>query len=259
RETGIANSLNPNLLGIRYIPKVLDEAVLEYKPSKNNASPNARLRLLALLNFFKKENNITNRRIDDSSNLQDYRILKTIARKTHDDMEEEIFKQLKKEKSQLFYLCESNLAQYGFPIQRCQDSWAASLLLFETHKHRSNRSRIKASVYSESSSNSNTNHLSDSQIDAISLREEKLTADYVNLYNGYDSNDTLDDEDLFGREHTPLSPALSPALFPACSSSPPPIPAPTIRKRVISRDEDEDMFDTPPAKPKRTRKTKQKK
>ncbi|KAI9331315.1 hypothetical protein BD770DRAFT_449433, partial [Pilaira anomala] len=161
--------------------------------------------------------------------------------------------------SKYIYKLESNLAQYGFPIQRCQDSWAASVLLFETHKHRSNRSRIKASVYSESSSNSNTNPLSDSQIDAISLREERPTADYVNLYNGYDSNETLDDEDIFGRELTPLSPALSPALFPARSSSPTSIPAPTIRKRVISRDEDEDMFDTPPAKPKRTRKTKQKK
>ena len=127
--------------------------------------------MLALLNFFKKENNVTNLRIDDNLNLQDYRILKTIARKTHDDMQEVIFKQLKKDEkpavlplwsevssdllSKYIYKLENNLAQYGFPVQRCQDSWAASLLLFETHKHRSNRSRTKASVYSKSSSSSN--------------------------------------------------------------------------------------------------------
>lgn len=96
---------------------------------------------------------------------------------------------------------------------------------------------------------------SDTQIDAVSLREERPTADYVNLYNGDDSYESLDDDDLFGRELTPLFPALSLARSP----SPAPLPAPVIRKRVISRDEDEDMFDTPSAKPKRTRKTKQKK
>ncbi|KAI7888270.1 uncharacterized protein EV154DRAFT_484235 [Mucor mucedo] len=90
-------------------------------------------------------------------------ILKTMARKTHDDLTEEILKKLKKNNSQAIlplwsnissemvskyaYIVESNAIQLGFPLRRCESSWAANLLLSETHKFRCNRARNKAIVF----------------------------------------------------------------------------------------------------------------
>ncbi|KAI8060403.1 uncharacterized protein B0P05DRAFT_557999 [Gilbertella persicaria] len=92
-----------------------------------------------------QERNITDLLIDDKANENDYGILRTIAKNTHDEMELELLKALKKnDKATVLPLY--NAATHGFPLQRCQHSWAAGLLLFETHKHRSNRARNKASV-----------------------------------------------------------------------------------------------------------------
>ncbi|KAI8053646.1 uncharacterized protein B0P05DRAFT_641377 [Gilbertella persicaria] len=100
--------------------------------------------------------------IDDKVNENDYGILRTIAKNTHDEMELELLKALKKNDkaavlplwsemssaliAKYTFKLESNAATHGFHLQRFQHSWAAGLLLFETHKHRSNRARNKASV-----------------------------------------------------------------------------------------------------------------
>ncbi|KAG2192346.1 hypothetical protein INT47_003839 [Mucor saturninus] len=105
-QTGVANSLNPNLLGKRDIPKLLEEAS---QASKSTVYPPARPRLLALINYFKKENNICG--------------------------------------SKYAYILENNAFHLGFPLHRCESSWAANLLLSESHKFRCNRARNKAIVF----------------------------------------------------------------------------------------------------------------
>ncbi|KAG2193457.1 hypothetical protein INT47_004679 [Mucor saturninus] len=151
-QTGVPNSLNPNFLGKRDIPKLLEEAS---QASRSTVYPPARPRLLALINYFKKENNICNLDIDDPANTRDYNILKTIARKTHDDLTEEILKKLKKTDSQAIlplssnissevvskyaYILENNAFHLGFPLHRCESSWAANLLLSRTEGTEQNR------------------------------------------------------------------------------------------------------------------------
>ena len=150
-------------MGKRDIPKLLEEASQASNSTKKHVYPPARPRLLALINYLKKENNICNLDIDDPENTRDYNILKTIARKTHDDLTEEILKKLKKNNSQAIlplwsnissevvskyaYILENNAIQLGFPLHRCESSWAANLLLSETHKFRCNRARNKAIVF----------------------------------------------------------------------------------------------------------------
>ncbi|KAI9332558.1 hypothetical protein BD770DRAFT_403129 [Pilaira anomala] len=162
RENGTANPLNPDLLGKRDIPKVLEEVTKAFDSTYPNSYPGPLLRLLGLINHFNKERDVTGLRIDDERNKQEYRILKTVARKIHDDMVDEIYKELKSKNksvvlpvwskvsseitSRYCYKLEKAAAQHGFPLSRCQDSWAARLLLSETHKHRSNRSRNEAAV-----------------------------------------------------------------------------------------------------------------
>lgn len=154
--------MNPDLLGKRDIPKVLEEVTKAFDSTYPNSYPGPLLRLLGLVNHFNKEKNVTGLQIDDKRNRQDYRILKTVARKIHDDMVDEIYKELKNKKksvvlpvwsqvsseitSKYSYRLEKAAAQHGFPLSRCQDSWAARLLLSETHKHRSNRSRSEAAA-----------------------------------------------------------------------------------------------------------------
>ncbi|KAI9332932.1 hypothetical protein BD770DRAFT_403021 [Pilaira anomala] len=139
RENGTANPLNPDLLGKRDIPKVLEEVTKAFDSTYPNSYPGPLLRLLGLINHFNKERDVT------------------VARKIHDDMVDEIYKELKNKNksvvlpvwsqvsseitSRYCYKLEKAAAQHGFPLSRCQDSWAARLLLSETHKHRSNRSR----------------------------------------------------------------------------------------------------------------------
>ncbi|KAI8066964.1 uncharacterized protein B0P05DRAFT_204244 [Gilbertella persicaria] len=162
REGGIAHSLHLKLMGFRDIPRVLEEATKAFGSHGKHRYVTPRLRLLALINLFKKERNITDLLIDDKVNENDYRILRTIANNTHDEMELELLKALKKNDkaavlplwsevssaliAKYTFKLESNAATHGFHLQRCQHSWAAGLLLFKTHKHRSNRTRNKASV-----------------------------------------------------------------------------------------------------------------
>ena len=163
REEGMANALNPDLLGKRDIPKVLKEVSDAFVPTNKTAYPGPQLRLLGLINHFKKEKGITGLLIDDVSNFNDYNILKTVARRIHDEMVDEVFKDLRKENKPVFlplwskvsseivarysFKLEKTASQHGFYLSRCQHSWASLLLLSETHKHRSNRSRGKAAVY----------------------------------------------------------------------------------------------------------------
>lgn len=158
--------MNPNLLGKRDIPKVLDEAAKQHKPTKNNSFPSPRLRLLALINYFQKEKDGTNLQLEDRNNLRHYAILKSLARKIHDDMVEHINKDLRKNKvpgilpvwskvssevlSKYAFMLENYADDHGYQLYRCINSWAATLLLFETHKHRSNRARIRAAVHNNS-------------------------------------------------------------------------------------------------------------
>lgn len=147
-------------MGVRDIPKVLDDVAKAFKPTKANSFPSPHARLLGLIRHFKKEKGL-----DTADGLIDheYKILKTVARKVHDDMVDEIYKKLKKDDQPIIlplwsqvssdtvqkytYTLERNAGQHGFTLSRCQHSWAARLLLSEAHKHRSNRSRMKAAVF----------------------------------------------------------------------------------------------------------------
>ncbi|KAI8047014.1 uncharacterized protein B0P05DRAFT_633036 [Gilbertella persicaria] len=165
REGGIANSLNPNLMGFRDIPRVLEEATKAFGSHGKHRYVTPRLRLLALINLFKKERNMTDLLIDDKVNENDYGILRTIAKNTHDEMELELLKTLKKNDkaavlplwsevpsaliAKYTFKLESNAATHGFHLQRFQHSWAAGLLLFETHKHRSNKQEIRLLLLKE--------------------------------------------------------------------------------------------------------------
>lgn len=157
--------MNPNLFGVRDIPKTLEEVTKAFTPTKTQLFPGPQLRLLGLINHFKKERGITGLDIRDRSNLGDYKILKTVTRKVHDDMVDEIYRELRKEgkpvvlplwsqvspeiTSKYGYRLEKTANHHGFPLSRCKQSWAALLFLFETHKHRSNRSRLEAAVYDD--------------------------------------------------------------------------------------------------------------
>lgn len=166
RQEGVANALNPDFLGERDIPKVLDEVVKHFIPTSKKMFPSPMLRLLGLINYLKKEKGITGLLIDDELNKHDYSILKTVARKVHDDMANDLYKQLKSDgkplvlprwtevpldlKTKYGFMLERAALDHGFMLSRCTNSWAALLLLFETHKHRSNRSRNYASVFGTS-------------------------------------------------------------------------------------------------------------
>lgn len=139
---------------------------MAFKPKNSSSFPGPLLRILGLINHFKKEAGITGLAIDDKLNMSDYRILKLLARRVHGEMVEEIYKTLKKEDKPVVLPCWSEVAsevvakygfrlekvasQHGFTLGRCQKSWAAILLLSETHKYKSNRSRNKAAVFSDS-------------------------------------------------------------------------------------------------------------
>ncbi|KAI8071191.1 uncharacterized protein B0P05DRAFT_573255 [Gilbertella persicaria] len=71
REGGIANSLNPNLMGFWDIPRALEEATKAFGSHGKHRYVTPRLRLLALVNLFKKERNITDLLIDDKANEND--------------------------------------------------------------------------------------------------------------------------------------------------------------------------------------------
>ncbi|KAI9329397.1 hypothetical protein BD770DRAFT_404227, partial [Pilaira anomala] len=277
RENGTANPLNPDLLGKRDIPKVLEEVTKAFDSTYPNSYPGPLLRLLGLINHFNKERDVTGLRIDDERNKQEYRILKTVARKIHDDMVDEIYKELKSKNksvvlpvwSQIRYKLEKAAAQHGFPLSRCQDSWAARLLLSETHKHRSNRSRNEAAVNNKDTGSSGSSAFTDMQVNAEALREERPSSDFVNLNCGDDFYDMYD----YDREFSTLSLfplPLSPSFVPRSPSPPPRSPSPPPRsrviqkKRVIARDDDssnevEDMVKPLPAKKKRATRTRQSK
>ncbi|KAI7862830.1 uncharacterized protein EV154DRAFT_489148 [Mucor mucedo] len=196
KTTGIANSLNPDLLGKRNIPKVLEEATKKQEETRQNCFPTPRLRLLALLNYFNKKQGNKNLQLEDKLNLQHYAILKSLARKTHDDMADKIMKHLRSKDlpqvlpvwskvsssllSKYAFMLENNANSHGYPLHQCINSWAATLLLFETHKHRSNRARIRAVVYNNPSPSIN-------QRIAEQTREENAIEkdDVNNMYNQY--------------------------------------------------------------------------
>ncbi|KAI9326476.1 hypothetical protein BD770DRAFT_432826 [Pilaira anomala] len=164
--------------------------------------------------------------------------------------------------SRYCYKLEKAAAQHGFPLSRCQDSWAARLLLSETHKHRSNRSRNEAAVNNKDTGSSGSSAFTDMQVNAEALREERPSSDFVNLNCGDDFYDMYD----YDREFTTLSLfplPLSPSFVPR-SPSPPPRSRVIQKKRVIARDDDssnevEDMVKPLPAKKKRATRTRQSK
>ena len=165
RENGIANSLNPNLVERRDIPKVLNEVTAAFTPTKPGSYPGPLLRLLGLINHFKKERGVTGLAIDAVVNQNDYSLLKKLARHAHTDMEEEIYKDLRREGKPVVltrwselrtdmiaryaFKLEKTASDHGMPLARCQNSWAAILLLSETHKYKSCKSRNKAAVFGE--------------------------------------------------------------------------------------------------------------
>lgn len=145
-------------MGERDIPKVLEEAKKEFAGKGTNVSPSIYLRILALLNHFKKEGGRTGLSLNDKMNIEDYLVLKTLARKTHDEMGDELLKDLKRNgdapnlpkwsnvasatKAKYIFKLESKAISHGFPINRCKDSWAADRLLYDSHKNRSFRSAL---------------------------------------------------------------------------------------------------------------------
>lgn len=110
------------------------------------------MRLKALLNQFKKEKNVNNLTMYDATIDAEHGILKSLARTAHDWLKTEIFKKLSQQgkecvlppwskvPSELLTPCclklEALANQHGLPIYKCNDSWAARLLLAEAHKHR---------------------------------------------------------------------------------------------------------------------------
>ena len=82
----------------------------------------------------------------------EHAILKSLARTAHDWLKTEIFKKLQQEgkevvlppwgkvPNELVTACclrlEALANQHGLPIYKCNDSWAARLLLAEAHKNR---------------------------------------------------------------------------------------------------------------------------
>ncbi|KAI8060620.1 uncharacterized protein B0P05DRAFT_640627 [Gilbertella persicaria] len=103
---------------------------------------------------------------------------------------------------------ESNAATHGFPLQRCQLSWAAGLLLFETHKHRSNRARNKASVVERE----NNSRISENQVSVEFLQSEVPSLEYANLYCGDEFEDSEDE--IFSEWKTTVVLVLLLHLFP---------------------------------------------
>lgn len=108
----------------------------------------------ALLNQFKKETGISNLTMYDPAIEAEHGVLKSLARTAHDWLKAEIFKRAHQEgkeavlppwskvPSELVTPCclklEALANQHGLPIYKCNDSWAARLLLAEAHKHRFN-------------------------------------------------------------------------------------------------------------------------
>ncbi|KAG2191775.1 hypothetical protein INT47_000264 [Mucor saturninus] len=226
KETGIANSLNPNLLGKRDIPKVLDEAAKQHKPTKKNSFPSPRLRLLALINYFQKEKDGTNLQLENRNNLRHYAILKSLARKIHDDMVEHINKDL--------------------PISFID----------------ANRARIRAAVHNNSAC-SNNQRISE-QTREESSREEDESNDLYTQYIEDDMSDSGGEPDFscydrpyaaFNRPTPATATATASTTVTATLSPPVSLAAPKRMKarRIISKDEYSQDTD-PIIKPKHGRK-----
>lgn len=112
-------------------------------------TPPTTLRVLALLNFFRKEKGVTDLTLNDDVNKNDLKILQSLTRSVHTEMMQEAKKAnigstttpawgklLGDIKKKYALVLEARAKAHGFPIYRCKDCWCASKLLFEIHKRR---------------------------------------------------------------------------------------------------------------------------
>lgn len=167
------NVVQPNLYGDRFIPKVLPEARAAFTAKGTNSTPSAYVRLLALVSRLKKSAN-GNRDADlqNHYNIQGYNILKSLARKIHNLLEDEILrgqctmddpfelplwsKVPKSTKLKYAYMLENLAGEHGYPLCQCVDAWAALLLLFEAHKHKPSATRRNSQMNPEIPSDCST-------------------------------------------------------------------------------------------------------
>ena len=172
-DTAMSNVVQPNLYGDRFLPKVLPETRAAFTSKGTNSTPSAYIRLLALVSRFKKNadsNGETN--LKNENNIQGYNVLKSLARKIHNLLEDEISrgqrsmddrfllplwsKVPKSTKLKYAYMLENLAGEHGYPLCQCVDSWAALLLLFEAHKHKPSAARRNTQVNSEIPSDPST-------------------------------------------------------------------------------------------------------
>ena len=152
------NVVQPNLYGDRFLPKVLPEARAAFTAKGTNSTPSAYLRLLALVCRFKKgANGNAESNLQNEANIQGYNILKSLARKIHSLLIDDISQKQsnstgqcvlplwskvpKSTKLKYAYMLENTASKHGFPLYQCDDAWAALLLLFEAHKHKPSAAR----------------------------------------------------------------------------------------------------------------------
>jgi hypothetical protein len=155
---GVAPLANPDMFGERTIDSILSEAKENFVSKKTNVTPPTILRILALLNLFKKEKGITNLTLHHDLVKQDYKILQSLSRTVHGEMLQELNKADNNShyvppwsripssiKIKYCLILERKAWSVGLPIYRCKKYWAADRLLFETHKRRANRVSMERS------------------------------------------------------------------------------------------------------------------
>lgn len=140
--------MNPDLHSVRDIDLVLPEAKADFIRNKTNATPTISVRVGAMLNLFRKEQKKTTTGLKDPMVQQDYKILRTFARRTLDELWNDLRKTYKETelpswanvakelKERYILLFEKRAVSAGFPIDRCKQFWAAKGLLADVYKHR---------------------------------------------------------------------------------------------------------------------------
>ncbi|KAI9330338.1 hypothetical protein BD770DRAFT_403889 [Pilaira anomala] len=130
----------PNARGTRSIVATLPDALVGFQPTRTNKTPSATARINALINFLYKQT--TGSELDASPTVV------RIHRLQFRGLTRDVRLQMKKEganatewsglspEEQVYYSLqlEGVIAEYGFPIYKCNKRWAANLLLQECMK-----------------------------------------------------------------------------------------------------------------------------
>lgn len=128
------------------------EAKANFNPTKNNSTPPVKIRVLALINIFKKDQGIEGLDLNSEEIVDSYRVLQALARLTQQAMAVELksmeggtdgyvpwSKIPPSTKLKYSLVLERKALFLEFPLWRCVDSWGADRLLYESHKNRGPR------------------------------------------------------------------------------------------------------------------------